>query len=224
MLKYPNIIILALSTLAPSLSNGQYGADGAVAALGHGVLWSMEKEDLDNLIQGQDLLLISNVALALEEAKLLDISSQRYKSLSEVDDSVRNAGVLAQILEHSYRLGDIQISIYEMMDNYPLVNAAISPALIDLLLDQAFLMNDIAVTLTEGETNLMNSSERLLYMKLLLNKIDEINDLAVEIKGQAYQLIQLVELQQLDPAEIPQIDYTSPIQNIEIEIASLISN
>ena len=202
----------------------QYGADGAVAAAGHIAHWVREEEDLETIIEGQDLLIMANVTLALEQAKLLDISKKRYESLSNVDDAVRNAGVLAQITEHGYRLANIQVDIYELIAPYPEVEAVLMPSVIDLTTEQIFLINDIATTLTSGDTNLANSSERLLYMKLLLKKIDTINDLALEIKQQAYALIQLFEMELLDEEiEVMTIDYTPILEAAQKTIDNLIN-
>lgn len=219
---YSYIPLFLLSILSQTCIS-QYGADGAVAALGHGALWAIELEDLETILDGQELLIMANVTLALEEAKLLDISKKRYESLSNVDDAVRNALVLGQIAEHGYRLIEIQTGIFELIADYPLVQASLTPAIIDLTTEQIFLTNDIANTLTEGDTNLANSSERLLYMKMLLKKIDAINDLALEIKKQAYALIRLREMDLLDvELEVPTIDYTPIIEAARERINNLV--
>ena len=219
-IKNPLLLIVLMFSLNVT---AQYGADGAVAAGAHAALWAVEKNDLDAIIEGQDLILIANVALALEEAKLVDISKKRYKSLSNIDEDVENALTLAQIVEHGESIYSVQDEIFEMIAPYPEVEAIITPSLVDLILEQAFLLNDIGKATLTGQNNLMDSSERFVYMRNILAELDQINDLAIKVKSQARSLITLTETELNQYAPLPLYNYQVPIERIRQRIEDFIS-
>jgi len=215
----PRTLYILMLVMSTQLCSGQYGADGVVAAGAHLGLWTAEKNDLETILDVQDYIMSANVLMALEEAKLVDISKKKYKSMSTIDEDMQNALTLAQIINHGQRLYQIQDEIYEIIAPYPEVSAIITPSLIDLILEQAFLINDIGTATTEGQTNLMNSSERFVFMRTILAKIDNINDLAIETRTQARTLIQLTEFQLEENQPLVPVNYnqsiTRTLQRIE---------
>lgn len=218
------LLIFSLTIISINSIKAQYGADGAVAAGGHWALWAVEKKDLETISDGQDLLLIANVTLALEEAKLSDISKKRYESLSNIDDDVKNALTLGQIIEHSLRLYNTNESIVEIIDGRPLVQSLISPAVADLFLEQAFLLVSVVNAETEGQNNLMDSSERFRYMRRILADIDRINDLAYKVRGAAKILVEMSQLEEIEAVPMPTYTFDEAITNIQEEINTLVKD
>ncbi len=214
------ILIFFIATV--QLGHSQYGADGVVAAGAHLGLWAAEKEDLETILDTQDYLISANVLMALEEAKLVDISKKKYRSLSTIDEDMSNALTLAQIVDHGARLYEIQDEIYDIIEPYPEVSAIITPSLIDLIVEQAFLINDIGTATTEGQANLMNSSERFVFMRTILAKVDAINDLAIETRSQARTLISLVEFELGDYQPLVPVNYNQSIQRTMQQIEEFI--
>lgn len=208
--------------IATTLCSAQYGADGVVAAGAHLGLWAAEKNDLETILDTQDYIMSANVLMALEEAKLVDISKKKYKSMSTIDEDMQNALTLAQIINHGQRLYQIQDEIYEIIAPYPEVSAIITPSLIDLILEQAFLINDIGTATTEGQTNLMNSSERFVFMRTILAKIDNINNLAIETRTQARTLIQLTEFELQENLPLYPVNYNQSINRTLQQIEEFI--
>lgn len=208
----PTKYILIIAAIFWSRSGAaQYGADGVVAAGAHLGLWAAEKSDLQTILDAQDYLISANVIMALEEAKLTDISKKRYTSLSTIDEDMANALTLAQITDHGARLYSIQDEIYTIIEPYPEVSAIITPTLVDLVLEQAFLINDIGTATIEGQANLMNSSERFVYMRTILAKMDAINELAIETRSQARTLVTLVEFELGEYQPLVPVDYDQSI-------------
>ena len=201
-------LVLVLTT---QICSSQYGADGVVAAGAHLGLWTAEQADLETILDAQDYIMSANVLMALEEAKLVDISKKKYESLSTIDVDMQNALTLAQIINHGQRLYQIQDEIFEIIAPYPEVSAIITPSVIDLILEQAFLINDIGTATAEGQTNLMNSSERFVFMRTILGKINDINDLAIETRAQARTLIQLTEFELQENQPLVPVNYTQSI-------------
>ncbi len=214
------ILLIFIATV--QFAHSQYGADGVVAAGAHLGLWAAEKKDLETILDAQDYLISANVLMALEEAKLVDISKKKYRSLSTIDEDMSNALTLAQIVDHGARLYEIQDEIYNIIEPYPEVSAIITPSLIDLVLEQAFLINDIGTATTEGQTNLMNSSERFVFMRTILAKVDAINGLAIETRSQARTLISLVEFELGDYQPLVPVDYNQSIQRTVQQIEEFI--
>lgn len=217
---YLGAMLLAL--FSSTTVAAQYGIDGGIVAIAHRIQWyAVEEPRLDNISEGQDYLLISNVALALEEAKLLDVKRKRYKSLSETDQSVEEAETLLQIVDHSADLYNIQDQTFNLVAPYPEIEAIISPAETDLLLEVGFLLNDVYLGTFEGQTNLMDSSDRLLFLKGILSKIDQINILAAKILRQAEYLIALEQSE--FNTELPLFDYSEAFNTTLQEIQELIT-
>lgn len=219
-----NLLITCLAIASINIVHAQYGADGAVAAAGHWALWEVEKNDLESISDGQDLLLIANVTLALEEAKLSDISKKRYESLSNIDDDIKNALTLGQIIEHGYRLEQINENIFNIIDGHPVISSVISPAVTDLLLEQGFLLASVINAETEGQNNLMNSSERWRYMRKLLSEIDRINDLAIKVQTAATLLVNLKEFELAQDVPMPTYSVQEAFDNINEEINNLVKD
>lgn len=214
--------IIFLTVSAPIFS--QYGIDGTIAAGAHWAIWEVEKKDWNTISDGQDILIAANVALALEQAKLSDISKKKYKSVSKTDNAIKDAKTIALIAERALVLGDIALSIDEIVEGYPEVYAILSPSLIELGIEIVNLTESVVFVDKEGDTNLMNSSERFQYMQRILNEIDEINSIALHIKVQAQFFVNLRKTDESpQDVDLPSLNTANSVLLIEQQIENLIT-
>ena len=217
--KYITMILLAVS--APSFS--QYGIDGTIAAGAHWAIWEVHKKDWNTISDGQDILIGANVTLALEQAKLSDISKKKYKSVSKTDNAIKNAETIALIAERALILGDVALSIDDIVEGYPEVYAILSPSLIELGIEIVNLTESVVFVDKEGDTNLMNSSERFQYMQRILTEMDEINSIALQLKVQAQLFVNIRKAAESpEDVVLPTLNTTNSVLLIEDEISELI--
>ena len=72
--------ILHLVLLISVLSHSQYGADGAVIAIGIGTTHALEQEQLDKIESDQEKILLASAIIALETAALVKIEKKLLDS------------------------------------------------------------------------------------------------------------------------------------------------
>lgn len=201
----------------------QYGVDGAVFGVSHQIKWaSTEKPRLKRIIAGQDKLIITNTAIALSQAKLLNNKKIQYQALSKTDDTIKESTAILQVIEVGNTLVQIQIQTFAMLEGYPIIEAMIIPSETDLIIESYVLLQDIYIAITEGESNQINTADRLLLMKDILSRMNALNDLALKIYHQAEKLITLEELALIenDPLQVPLTDIFSEMRE---EIKTIIN-
>ncbi len=161
--------IIILIGMLPFCSIAQYGIDGGLVALACGIAWNQEKQVMQHLEERQESLLISNSAIALETTIVAGYQTELYNSLATLDGLVENADIILKIYGSSEKIIEWQDLSFQLLDGNEELLPIYTDVNANILLQMGFLIADIATILTDGENNLMNSSERML----LLNNISE---------------------------------------------------
>ncbi len=174
--------------------------DGIAAGAAHYLLWSEEKSSIDDILRGQEQLLAANTVLALEQAKLLDVSKKQYHSLSS-NKAVQNAGLIGLIATRALTLNEINGKLLTLISNSDndILSTVFVPAITELFTEQGTILLDVYIATREGKNYLMNNADRISLLMDILSKIDRINDNARILLTQAEILSKIQQPTNLRP-------------------------
>mgnify|MGYP000268270968 CR=1 FL=1 len=204
-MKYILIILL----LSPALSLAQYGIDGGIVAGAVALSWSEEQKSMRKIKDLQTEILIANTTIWQQNNELLKIERKMYKALEKSDDLFKNTSAILRLTNHSKKLYEITDQTIELVEEFSDLQAIVNKKAADFVLQTGYLFEDIYIALKEGKYNLMNSSERLLFMNSVVLRMDELIRTAQDFQSQVRTVIAILKLDKFDVDSPYKVDYSN---------------
>lgn len=197
--------------------------DGAIFTAGHQGKWLLTQRPLlQEIHDQQDKLIITNTAIALAQADWLGTKKESYHSKSTLDEDILASSIILQAIQIGEDLVTIQIETFNATSNYPEIQAIIIPSHADLIIESTVLLVDIYTGIRNGIENQMNSSERLLFLRDILHRLEKLKAIGTRIYFQSQDLIDLSQLNSLD-FETPVLDITALMNQTRAEIQTIVN-
>ncbi len=159
----------------------QYGIDGGIMAGTAAIRWTQEKREMRRIEEKQDQIFISNTTIATEQTRIKQLNLKLYKALSTADGLLTEAETLVRIYDRGQEIYEWQSLSLELIKDQPDLSDQYLPIETRIILEMAYLVDDLVIATKEGENNLMNSSERFLLMGEIHSKMRDISKASAKL-------------------------------------------
>lgn len=203
--------ILHLVLLISVLSHSQYGADGAVIAIGIGTTHALEQEQLDKIESDQEKILLASAIIALETAALVKIEKKLLDSYSETT-LIEKAKLILKISNYTKDLVIWQERAYEIAQRVPISMPLYISEQARILSESTAIINDLVLATKKGNSNLLQNKSRLDIILLTLSQIEALRKDSYDLYGKLKTIESLNDFANVEEYDF-KIDYDHIYQN-----------